>query len=85
VISERYEARDRVVKKRLYAEAGVPFYWIVDPVARTLEAFALEAGRWVDVGSFDDAALARVPPFGEVELEVGRLFLPRPEAGADEG
>jgi Uma2 family endonuclease len=80
VISERYEARDRVLKKRLYAEAGVPFYWIVDPAARTLEAFALEGGRWIDAGSFDDAATARVAPFEAVELEVGRLFLPRPEA-----
>jgi Uma2 family endonuclease len=84
VISERYEARDRVTKKRLYAEAGVPHYWIVDPIARTLEAFALEGGRWIDAGSFDDTALARIAPFEAIELEVGRLFLPRPPVDADD-
>ncbi len=80
VITEGYEARDRVTKKRLYAEGGVPHYWIVDTVARTLEAFAREGGRWVDVGSFDDTAVARVAPFEAIELEVGRLFLPKTEA-----
>ncbi len=85
VVSERHEARDRVTKKRLYAAAGVPHYWIIDPVARTLEAFALEGGRWVDAGSFDETATARIAPFEAIELEVGRLFLPRPPAEADEG
>jgi Uma2 family endonuclease len=78
IVSERYEARDRVKKKRLYAQHGVPHYWVVDPQARTLEAFALVDGRWVDAGAFDESAVARIPPFEAVELPVGRLFLPAP-------
>jgi Uma2 family endonuclease len=78
VTSPSNEAHDRVTKRRLYAENGVPHYWIVDPAARTLEALTLEAGRWVDAGSFDETATARIPPFESVELPVGRLFLPRP-------
>jgi Uma2 family endonuclease len=77
IVSERHEARDRVVKKHLYAEHGVSHYWIVDPQARTLEAYALREGQWVDVGAFDDTAVADIPPFEAVELPVGRLFLPR--------
>jgi Uma2 family endonuclease len=77
VLSESNEAHDRVKKRRIYAEHGVAHYWIVDPEARTLEAFALEEGRWVDAGSFDENSLARVPPFALIELPVGRLFLPR--------
>ena len=76
VVSPSNEAHDRVTKRRIYAEQGVLHYWIVDPVARTLEALALESGRWVDAGSFDESANARVPPFEAVELPVGRLFLP---------
>jgi Uma2 family endonuclease len=77
VLSESNEAHDRVTKRRVYAEQGVAYYWIVDPEARTLEAFVLEAGRWVDAGSFDESAVARIAPFELVELPVGRLFLPK--------
>jgi len=77
VLSESNEAHDRVTKRALYAKQGVSHYWIVDPEARTLEALALESGRWVDGGAFDDLATARIAPFAEVELAIGRLFLPR--------
>ncbi|GAC1351733.1 MAG: hypothetical protein NVS3B20_19220 [Polyangiales bacterium] len=76
IISPSNEAHDRVKKRRLYARFGVPFYWIVDPAARTLEALQLVSDRWVEVGSFDDAAVARIAPFEAIELEVGRLFPP---------
>ncbi len=78
ILSASDPARDRVTKRRIYAEHGVLHYWIVDPDARTLEASSLEAGRWVDAGSFDDSETARIAPFEAVELPVGRLFLPRP-------
>jgi Uma2 family endonuclease len=77
VLSESNEAHDRVTKRALYARPGVAHYWIVDPEALTLEALSLEQGRWVDSGSFDVTATARVPPFESIELPVGRLFLPR--------
>ncbi|MBI2893336.1 MAG: Uma2 family endonuclease [Deltaproteobacteria bacterium] len=81
ILSASNEAHDRVTKRRLYAQHGVAHYWIVDPEARTLEAFALEQGRWVDAGSFDEAATARIAPFPEVELPIGRLFLPKERRG----
>ena len=39
--------KDRVVKMPVYARHGVPYLWLVDPLAHTLEAFALmkDAGR----------------------------------------
>jgi Uma2 family endonuclease len=84
IISERHEARDRVTKKHLYAGHGVAHYWLVDPQARTLEAFSLVDGRWVDAGTFDETAIARIPPFEAVELPVGRLFLPaRPSESSE--
>ncbi len=78
VVSPSNESHDRVKKRRLYAGTSVAFYWIVDPAARTLEALRLVDGIWVDAGSFDDEDVARIPPFEAVELEVGRLFPPRP-------
>lgn len=76
ILSPSNVAHDRVHKRRLYAAHGVPYYWIVDPEARTLEALRLHEGAWVDAGSYDDTATARVPPFEAIELEVGRLFPP---------
>lgn len=74
---------DRVLKRRLYATHGVRHYWLVDPEARLLEALELRDGHWVELGVFDDTAVARIAPFEAIELPVGRLFLPKkpsPEA-----
>jgi Uma2 family endonuclease len=78
IVSASNAAHDRVTKRRLYAEHGVAHYWLVDPDERTLEALVLERGRWLDGGSFDEQDSARVPPFDDVEIPVGRLFLPKP-------
>ncbi|MCC6523027.1 MAG: Uma2 family endonuclease [Polyangiaceae bacterium] len=78
IVSPTSAARDRVQKWRLYARHGVRHYWLVDPDARTLEAFELRDGAWVDVGHHDDGeGPVRVPPFEAVEIPIARLFLPR--------
>lgn len=77
VLSPSTAARDRVTKQALYARAGVPYYWLFDPEARVLEALALRDGVWTILGTYDNTATARIPPFEAIELEVGRLFLPK--------
>jgi Uma2 family endonuclease len=72
--------RDRVDKARLYLEAGVPFYWLVDPETRVLEALVREGARWVEAGRFSDGDVVRVPPFEAIELKVTRLFFPEKPA-----
>ena len=44
VVSEDDPDRDWVVKRREYAAAGIPEYWIADPRDRTLTVFALPDG-----------------------------------------
>jgi Uma2 family endonuclease len=85
VISPSTAVRDRTIKRELYARHGVPHHWLVDPDTRTLEAFELVDGRWTLLGAYDESATVRVPPFEEVELPIGRLFLPRPETAAEDG
>lgn len=80
VLSPSTETRDRTTKRDLYAARSVPYYWLLDPDARTLEAFELVEARWVLLGAYDETAVVRVPPFLEVELPIGRLFLPRAPA-----
>jgi Uma2 family endonuclease len=82
VVSPSNASHDLVTKRRLYAERGVPHYWLVDPLVRTLTALTLREGLWVEDGVFDDNDVARIAPFEAVELEVGRLFLPREEGEA---
>lgn len=77
VLSPSTSARDRVTKRALYARTGIPHYWLIDPEARVLEALALRDGVWVEVGVYDDSAMARIAPFEAIELELGRLFLPK--------
>jgi Uma2 family endonuclease len=84
IVSPSNAAQDRVDKRALYARAGVAFYWIVDPTARTLEALRLDAatGAWVELGAYGDGSVARIPPFDEVDLEIARLFPPRETEGS---
>jgi Uma2 family endonuclease len=44
VISEHSWQRDRIQKKALYEQAGLPEYWIVDPDSETIEVFVLANG-----------------------------------------
>jgi len=83
VVSPSNASHDLVTKRRLYAAHGVPHYWLVEPLARTLTALTLQDDRWVEEGVFDEHDVARIAPFEAVELEVGRLFLPRDESEAE--
>src|SRR5580658_105392 len=74
VLSPSTEAEDRADKMPLYAVAGVGHLWLVDPVAQTLEAFALEAGAWRVLGTWRAKAQVRVAPFDAVELDLGVLW-----------
>ncbi|MBZ5714510.1 Uma2 family endonuclease [Nannocystis pusilla] len=82
VLSPSSTKRDRLHKFQLYARHGVPHYWLVDPDARLLEAYALDGGQWKSIGVYDETARARIAPFEAVELPVGRLFLPEPPSPA---
>jgi Uma2 family endonuclease len=74
VLSPSTEVIDRGVKVPTYAEHGVRWLWLVDPAAQTVEAFALETGALRPVGTWRGAAVARVPPFDAVALELADLW-----------
>ena len=44
-------AHDLVTKFRKYAQAGLPRYWVVDPDARTVTAFALRSGIFEEIAT----------------------------------
>jgi len=66
--------RDRLLKVPVYAAHGVRHLWLVEPVDGRVEAYALEAGRWVWLGAWADEAAAAIPPFDAVPLDLIRLW-----------
>lgn len=74
ILSPSTAKTDRVIKMPVYAHYAVAYLWLVDPLAHTLEAFALRDGRWSIIGLFQDEALVSVEPFQEIVLELGALW-----------
>ena len=65
---------DRVRKLAIYAREAVAHAWLIDPALQTLEVFRLEGGRWVLLGTHAGIEVVRADPFGEVDLELARLW-----------
>jgi Uma2 family endonuclease len=63
------------VKKPYYAKIGVAHHWLVDLSERTLTAFRLQSGRWLELGVYHDEQGARVEPFADAALNVARWWL----------
>ncbi|WP_437974373.1 Uma2 family endonuclease [Sorangium sp. So ce295] len=75
VLSPSTASVDRDEKMPIYAREGVRHAWLVDPIARTLEAFSLVSGRgWGPASVHRDAARVRVEPFEAVELDLSVLW-----------
>jgi Uma2 family endonuclease len=80
VISPRTQSLDRGEKMDVYAREGVRHLWFVDPLAKTLEVYRLEAARWVRIGTWRDDARVGVEPFEAFELELSALWIEGTEA-----
>jgi len=85
VLSPSTRRNDRILKTRIYAEHGVRWLWMVDPLARTLEVFELRGGYWSLVQTFVDNESVRARPFDAVELELERWWIPEEQPVSDGG
>lgn len=63
VLSPSTMRLDRAEKLPLYGEFAVQHAWYVDPLAKTLEVFALTDSKWLLAGTFSDADPVSAPPF----------------------
>lgn len=78
VLSPSTERVDLTVKLPLYAQAGVPWIWIVNPSSRILEVFETIDGRPALTAFATDEPRATLPPFGDVDLTGLWLSEPSP-------
>jgi Uma2 family endonuclease len=74
ILSPSTRAFDLTEKRALYARAGVAHLWLLDPDARTLEAFTLTAGAWTLTAAFQDGDDIRAAPFDALVFPLGALW-----------
>jgi len=63
VLSTTTARKDRTKKLPVYAKSGVPWVWIVDPAARTIEVFETRSGRPSLFTAADETESPPLPPF----------------------
>jgi Uma2 family endonuclease len=75
VLSKSTQARDRGVKMKRYAAAGIPHYWIVDPRARTLQAYRLAEHGYELLGNYGPGSVFRPELFPGLEIPIDDLWV----------
>ncbi len=84
ILSASTEKRDRTVKSRIYAEARVPHFWLIDPRLQILEAFELRDGNWLKIGAWNSDDIVSAPPFEAVSFSLADLWPLDPPLGFQE-
>ncbi len=74
IVSPDEPKRDLVDKRRDYAEAGIPEYWIVDPRTETVTVLALRGAAYVEHGVFNRGAQAHSRLLDGLTVDVGAVF-----------
>ena len=74
ILSPSTSSFDRAKKLAIYAREGVPWAWLIDPLARTLEVLKLENGRWTILATHAGTDVASAEPFEAIELELAALW-----------
>jgi Uma2 family endonuclease len=68
--------RDQGDKRNMYQRAKVPWYWLLDPLNRTLTVLRLVTDGYVVERVAGDAGTAALPPFEDVAIDLSSLFPP---------
>lgn len=77
ILSPSNAGYDRIKKLPKYARNGVPYVWIVDPMARSLEVYRLnDDQKYTLIATHEADDRVSAEPFDTVELELGALWLP---------
>lgn len=74
IVSPSTTLIDRSTKHQLYARHGVPFFWLVDPEGRTVEAFVLGPQGYSLALRASGTAPVSPPPFHDLALVPGSLW-----------
>jgi Uma2 family endonuclease len=73
VLSPSTAHLDRGRKMTLYAEHRVPYYWIVDPETRSVEAYTLIGAAYALAGRVTSEPAA-LPPFSDLTVDPASIW-----------
>ena len=65
---------DLTEKRELYRQNAVAHLWLVDPDARSLEAFTLASATWTLAAAFQDGDAIRAAPFEALTFPLNALW-----------
>jgi Uma2 family endonuclease len=74
IVSADKPDRDLVTKRREYAEAGIPEYWIVNPLNETITVLVLQDNGYREHGVFARGAQATSALLPEFAIAVNTVF-----------
>ncbi len=74
IVSADDPDRDLVEKRRDYAEAGIPEYWIVNPLNQTIVVLTLRGTTYVEHGSFARGMVATSVLLAGFSIAVDAVF-----------
>jgi Uma2 family endonuclease len=74
IVSPTNAATDTITKMRLYHEANVRHYWLLDPGPETLAVYRHSPDGFVHVLGARRGDRVRAEPFDAIELQVGVFF-----------
>ncbi|MPZ20241.1 MAG: Uma2 family endonuclease [Luteitalea sp.] len=74
ILSPSTARLDRAEKLDVYARERVPYAWLLDPIAQTLEVLTLDGPHWVIQAIHQAADRVRAMPFEAVEIDLAYLW-----------
>ncbi len=74
VLSPSTTLTDRSTKRQLYRRYGVPYYWIVDPEARTIEVYSLAEDEYQLIARASGTDSVSLPPFSDLDFAPASLW-----------
>jgi Uma2 family endonuclease len=74
VVSNDDRRRDLEIKRFEYSRAGIPEYWIVDPMNSQVIVLSLQGDRYVEIGVFNAGQRAESSVVKGFVLDVGQMF-----------
>jgi Uma2 family endonuclease len=74
ILSESTRSRDLDIKSKLYAKYGVREYWVVDPLAKSVEVLVWTEAGYASAGVFPHTARLSSPLLPDLDLAVCNIF-----------
>ena len=78
-VSEGYVKYDRSTKRKWYAEAGIPHYWLLDAEDQSLEGLVLDGADYRQAGRAVAPDVYRSAALGGIEVPLAEVWPDLPE------